>query len=612
MLSLYTTINKYHIFAQKYTKIFNRQKNIMDTKNIRLFFLSRMREMYHKDSLDSYRVRNHNTLTLLDELQKVIEGRLQNRVKRNETVKYCIEEFIDSLKEDNCIDFSFFDKNEFINKINNFKTDINNNENQIKEELSNDLLFYIRKCIKCNKSKYLLCLLNDIEEKLFVEKEINEDEYYVYLEKFDKTISSFATELIHIGYSKGFLYRYFNGLSLGEDVIRDRELFNSLKNEFLIHEKKDYIIVFRLQMTGQHNSYVKELFSDYPEFNEKVPDKLLQKANNNKSQLKPNPAVRFYINQISALDPISAVKECRIILSRIIDIRHNGSINTSIEIPHCAYTFECINNGNDYKAQFYNSLILDSTNGGIKADTQKFVESLERIDKDQTITQDVKDRIKFALRHLRIGDAQPEVEQRFINYWVGLEFIFSSPSSSESTFMRMKKHFTNIHFCSYAKRNMYWFNNWLVKSKVISSGQLFWEVTDIETKIKSYKNVLAFYRYKILKRSMLVHSDKRKSYLNKHQTNIERHLSRLYRLRNELIHEATTKEYIENSTSNLRYYLVFLINQIVYQFSKDNENRMISTINDFFMEYECSFNRIRLKWEFEVLMGVDFTDDLLS
>ena len=105
----------------------------MEKKNIRLFFLLRMREMYHKDSLDSYRVRNHNTLTLLDELQKVIEGRLQNRVKRNETVKYCIEEFIDSLNKDNCIDFSFFDKNEFINKINSFKTDINNNENQIKE-----------------------------------------------------------------------------------------------------------------------------------------------------------------------------------------------------------------------------------------------------------------------------------------------------------------------------------------------------------------------------------------------------------------------------------------------------------------------------------------------
>lgn len=585
----------------------------LENRDICSFFKLRMTELYHKDTLDSYRVRNHNALTLLIELKSVAAGWLDSRVKRFETVKYCLEETIEALKEDICLDYSFLHKDLFIRDLEEYKgiisCDNKDDEKQKAKEKTPTIVFLISKCIVHNNKYYLPNLLNKIEEMMFVDHTIDENDFIPFLQNFDQLLTSFATELIHIGYSKVILYKYFSNLWIDTDIDKNKQMFSELRNKFTNHERKLYYVVFKLQISSELPQ--KEILSKYPEFVDTVPQEFRDAAISNKSYLNSNAAVRFYILEVNSLDNISAIKEARKLLSQVLDTRQLGNVQMKIDIPHSAFTFEKREN-NKLWSSFDNSLLIDSTNGNTDVDTQKVVDAIKKIEENVNISTDVRDRIKFALRHLRIGDAQPEMEQRFINYWVGLEFIFSSPSSSESTFMRMKSYLLKILTCCYAKRNMYRFNSWLIASKTISAEDKFWEVADIENRMINNPNILANYRFKKLKSSMLVHHDKRKKYVMRHKDNIERHLSRLYRLRNELIHEAGTKEDIDCSTSNLRYYLVFLLNQAIMYFSNiDNAEKSIN-INDFFYDFECTERKLTFDWSLQSLLNVDFEENLLT
>lgn len=577
------------------------------------FFKLRMTELYHKDTLDSYRVRNHNAFTLLIELKSVAAGWLDSKVKRFETVKYCLDETIEALKEDICLDYSFLNKDLFLKDLEEYKglvsCDNKDDEKQKAKDKTPNIVFLINKCITHNNKYYLPNLLNKIEEMMFVDQTVEDKNFVPYLQNFDQLLTSFATELIHIGYSKVSLYKYFSKLQINNDIDKNKQTFLRLRDKFTTHERNSYYVVFKLQISSELPQ--KEILNKYPEFVDTVPQEFRDAAISNKSYLNSNAAVRFYIHEVNSLDNISAIKEARKLLSHVLDTRQLGNVQMKIDIPHSAFTFKKQDN-NKLWSSFDNSLLIDSTNGNKDVDTQKVVDAIKNIEENVSISSDVRDRIKFALRHLRIGDAQPEMEQRFINYWVGLEFIFSSPSSSDSTFMRMKSYLLKILTCCYAKRNMYRFNSWLIASKTISEGDKFWEIADIETRMIGNPNILAKYRFKKLKWSMLCHRDKRKKYVMRHKNNIERHLSRLYRLRNELIHEAGTKEDIDCATSNLRYYLVFLLNQVIMYFSNMEDTDNLININDFFNEFECTERKLSFDWSLQSLLNVDYDENLLT
>jgi len=81
------------------------------------FLLERLLELFHKDTLDSYRVRIHNTNSLLKELKTLIAGFAQNRVQRFETVKLCAEELYSALKVDEYLNMDNYSKELFVEDI---------------------------------------------------------------------------------------------------------------------------------------------------------------------------------------------------------------------------------------------------------------------------------------------------------------------------------------------------------------------------------------------------------------------------------------------------------------------------------------------------------------
>ena len=78
------------------------------------------------------------------------------------------------------------------------------------------------------------------------------------------------------------------------------------------------------------------------------------------------------------------------------------------------------------------------------------------------IAKDAKDKVLSAIRYLRIGNEAINVEQKFINYWLGLEYLFSN-YETKSTIVRIKQFLMRTHCNSYIERKFKDFHSTLLK-----------------------------------------------------------------------------------------------------------------------------------------------------
>lgn len=566
------------------------------------YFKERVIELFHKDTLDSYRVRNHNAFSLLKELKELIIGWKKNRIKQFETVQLCIQETKDSLLQDECLDFSFYSKNLLLQDLEEYAK---SGEKDLLK--SNRILFILDKCIAYNANKYLPNLLVSIEEILFNENDFSNEQFIPTIQTLDNNITALCCELIHRGYSKIYLYSLATKLDEGNGSFKEK--FENLKEKFAQPLSRKYIVVFRLHIPERTSQG-----KDFPELSQEInPDYLNEHIKQRfKNFIKPNTSTRFYTYECKAVDPISAIKIAKGELSSLLDILHLGMSRLNVEIPNTALVF-IKQKGNTYASERNTQFLLDGNYSNDLSLSAHFKECITKIDKSKHISQDVKDRLDSALRHLRIGNTNVELEQRFINYWIALEFLFSSSETNENTYTRLKTNLINILTCCYAKRNLLVLNESLMQQKRIDSGTFYWEKDDIEDFINNEDSLLLKFRLlKMKSRLFSGHKDKKKAFVENHEKNLNRHIARIYRMRNELIHEAAIKQDIENVTSNLRYYLVFLLNQMIVYFSNIEPSVEPSGLEGFFYTYEMWKKRIKENWDFDTLMAVPIEMDLLK
>lgn len=574
----------------------------MKHTELQSYFKERVIELFHKNTLDSYRVRSHNAFSLLKELKELIIGWKRNRIKQFETVQLCIQETKDSISQDECLDFSFYSKNLFLLDLEEYAK---SGEKDLLR--SNKILFTIEKAITHNADKYLPNLLHSIEEVIFNEEEFNKEQFIPTIQTLDNNITALCCELIHRGYSKIYLYGLATKLSKGGDSFRNR--FENLKEKFTNPISKKYIVIFRLHIPERTS-----LGQDFPELSQEISSDYLNENIEQKFKafIKPNTSTRFYIHKCKAVDPISAIKTTKAELASLLDILHLGMSSLNVEIPNTALVLIKQRN-NTYASERNTQFLLDGNYSNDLSLSAHFKENIAQINKNALISQDVKDRLDSALRHLRIGNTNVELEQRFINYWIALEFIFSSSETNENTYTRLKTHLINILTCCYAKRNLLVLNESLIQKRRIDSGTFYWEKDDIDDFINNESSLLLKFRLlKMKSRLFTEYRDKKKTFIENHEKNLSRHIARIYRMRNELIHEAAIKQDIENVTSNLRYYLVFLLNQMIVYFSNIEPCSKPVGLEDYFYEYEMWKKRIKENWDFNTLMAVPIEMDLLK
>lgn len=532
----------------------------MKKEDFQEFFKLRMTEILHKDTLDSYRVKANNVMSLLIEFRGVLENWTLGNIKNYQTVSYCLEECTDLIKKDTCLDFSFYDKDLFIEEISIYDKEQRADKN-ILVSATMKLKTYVEMCISINKTIYLKRLLDEIRKQLFFEGTIDDTNFSPTLREFDAYVSSFACELLRKGFSKKYLYSFFKYFKQNKYRIPFSEAFDKMCSTLVFGEKKRYTVVFKLNFP--HDVSTDTTITDFPNLKASIDESMKNSIIKEIGYKEEGDRIRFYIMEIDALDSAMAARLCHDELSTIFDF----NLNTfkSVEVPSTALTF-CPRDGIDgYNVKLEKVFILDRGDMGMSEDEHSLYEKLKSIEQNPIISQDVKDRIIAAIRHLRIGDCQSEIEQQFINYWIALEFIFASSLSKESTFERIKKFFIEISQACYIKRNILYLNIWLIKTHRIQEDEYYWEKNDVNEFINSIDNILLKYRLLNMK-SHLRNGESIKKYLAQHRKNLEQHITRIYRLRNELIHEAAIKQDIANVTSNLRSYLVFVLNQLIFYF----------------------------------------------
>lgn len=539
----------------------------MNEKDLQKFFKKRMLELYDKNSLDSYRVRSNNIISLMKELREVIVGWYEYRIKRFETVKLCIEETISAL-EDDCLSTENSDMNTLKEIMNSYSKEIIEKNEQRNISRAQHMIFYIDKFLLQNEDSYLENTFGKISETIFKEENYEEKRFTPILDDLEKHISDFGCELLRLGYSKRELYLFFKKLNSKVNFTKDD--MKDIKETFCTLNKQEYTVVFILNLKSKFQN--ETLF---PMFKSSIRSeyKKLIKENTLNS--------RYFINKVNALTPANAIQESYQELAYILDTIQLGNDNKNINIFPLAHVFLEEDISFHKWGPIYTLDVSDIDIHSI-TDLAKYVTN---INEDNNIEIGCKKRLQSALRHLRMGDSQVDIEQKFINYWIALEFLFASASSNDSTFPRMVENIKNIMASCYIKRNIEHLNNWLKNKKY--NGD-YWGQDNFD--INDNKDILLKYRFKKIK-SSIHNSNSRKDYIDKHLMHLDQHLARLYRLRNELVHEAAIKSNIENVTSNLRYYLVFILNQsLIFFYNCKYEKANMDT---FFWYYECLYKNIQ-------------------
>ena len=101
-------------------------------------------------------------------------------------------------------------------------------------------------------------------------------------------------------------------------------------------------------------------------------------------------------------------------------------------------------------------------------------------------------------------------------------------------------------------------------------------------------------------------------YLNRHKENLEIHFTRIYRLRNEIIHDAAMNTNNQLIVSNLRYYLTFILNEMIDYLSNADMNGC-SSIEDYFISNELKLGNIQHQgYRLIDLLDVDCVIDFIT
>ena len=558
----------------------------MRYKDLKYYFAERLVELYDWDSIDSYRVRSHNAYTLICELYDVINNWLKGNLKDFERVKPCVNETLVEVKEDNVLDYSFYSKKLFEKDLENLgKADRDIGKNA---ELCQQMMYLLERLKNANQKGYLEGLYYKIWQIVTCDKKFDDDkEKNKAINELDKLTMSLASELIYEGYSQRHLYN--NSLELLENIDTFEEAFSHFKEQHNIYtEKKLYDIVFKVY--GGNNKKVLTLDG----FVDTLPAKLTANISkqNIRKFLNTHGNWLFYHKYVEAHDSVMAISIVKDLMDKELDKAILGYSMLDVKLNQMAFVIVHENSG-DYS--FLRPVKVTDTT--YTDDEKMAIEMSEKIEKiidphNAIIAEDVKDRLKSALRHLRMGNTETDSGQKLVNYWVALEFLFSSPKASETTIARLEKNIINVLSSCYAKRRLLFLNVLVRKEKRLAVKKHIWEMNADEITILADKMPTQLMRYHLLmiKRHLYGHRDKAEDFLKVHRNHLRWHIYRIYRYRNQLIHEAAILPGLDNVIRCLHFYLVFLLDQLIGYLT--NTTIGILTMDSFFYEYALLNNKL--------------------
>lgn len=412
------------------------------------FFIEKSLELLYLGSIDSYRVRLHNPKTVLEEIKYCLEEFQQGRIKHFHTIKAkdkekkaLIDETITLLNYDpNYLEFNSITQKYLKQLLNNAT------ENNFKKIISGIGI------LLAENDTYLTKVIDGLSGLIAANSATLAD-----LEKIDTSLNILFSELISKGYSKGFLYKlvygiFVNTLNVGASF---NDHFTNFRTRLLM-PPSEYEIIFRIDTTQKVYDSISAIQIPGLILANNIDDVILNgRQATELAHFNVASATRKFIRcKLNATDYLAALKKARSVLSEYLDVINLGLSDEFLQIHSRALVIDSLS---PEKGDFQNNVnILDGKYRVEKDHYQEFTRKLPSILNSPDVQHETKEKIKSAIRYLRLGNQSTEVEHKFINYWIGLEYIFSN-YESQNTINRIKEHFINAHALAYTKRNTYSF-----------------------------------------------------------------------------------------------------------------------------------------------------------
>ena len=587
------------------------------------FFCERIVELVHKSTIDSYRVRVMNTNLIINELVHLCDGWVSGRVHDFKTVQSCLDETITLLNEDEVFSCITIDTKFLIDFL----------KTNIKSEKDNDgAAFVIKNLAKIKIITQAILLDNQDYSKRLLEKiddYINnpippkdpkkELDPYLTLEKIDRLTSYLITDLIGKGYHKSYLSGRF------DRIFQKNKPFDAIKGEIfriIAAKEKQYKVWFKF-FSSESVCNLLNSFSNLEAYETIIgrkpikPFVIAEFENFNTA----HPEIRFVAIDIMAFDYYSALYKAKTIMSEKLDILNLGFGNQNSGIVDRAYIIDSLH---PELAQFIEvRYSLDGKYNYGESLFENISQTIPKLLQENYINEDSKEKIKSAFHYLRLGNEAIEIEHKIINYWFGLEYLFSSPV--DTSFKRIITFFPKLQAISYLKRNVIDIHQ---KAIILNSRLLLQHLSqdfsclnkedffkEITWREDTYKlSPLICYRTWFLKNRFFGDNanGKRQETINTHVLRLEQQLRRIYSVRNEIVHEARYNINNESLTSNLKYYLIFSLSVILDYFSKHKPQEAVS-IDDFLQFQEVKFDYLKKEgFPFDKLIDIAVDHELLG
>lgn len=597
----------------------NKNTNYSPSEN---FFIEKSIELLHRKTIDTYRARVHNPRTILQELRALLED---ERITSSKAYEYAIIETRDLLSDidETTLSFNHISKNHFIGLI----SDLQKTGNHL---LRKKIPLVIESLILEKNKDYALNLLKEIDTLITEYDDAgSEAELFSYFNRLSKLTSYFITDLISRKFSKRFLFRIISGLFTSKKKIKFAEGLDEIKN-LLSDKPKAYAVIFKIEIPPElseeialiqsHNVSVQTDLKEITDVIRVGHKKQRVESFANKGLRNPH----FVNIRVDALDPFTALEIARVTLAENLDIIHFGYSNETVYPDKTVLIISQFENGDHYVQQRALDYEMDGAfKNGIEL-YNSFTKQLSIINQKPEIKRATKEKLKSSIRYLRLGNEAIEVEHKFLNYWIAVEYLFTD-LKDKSDINDIKKYFSRLHANIYLKRLLQDFHENILRLRVNKIAGF--DINDLKylESEESYTFIierlrkdfpLLTHRAAFIKKLLFQKDLENKKtiselevLIDRHTKDLELHLSRMYRIRNTIIHNAAINMDIISTAANLRYYLTFTIVSLIKELT---ESSILECIEDVFITQETKYNSLKEgKFEKHTLLSIPTNFDFI-
>lgn len=559
---------------------------------IERLFIEKGSELLYKDSIDTYRLKLHNPKTLIEELISVCFSAKNGVLTNNDYANATSAELIKLLNENNDgLNFSKVNRNHYLTILKETKKENYDRIIQSSKIILKDNTNYVE--VLFDNIKGIIDTYDIAEPDEATSKNIKKNLIVLQNYKF--------IELINKGFNKQYLYYFFQVIFIYNKNINltfsERyEIFKSLNDR----SKEKFQIIYTILGKSFQFKEFNKIDESYIQIGKRERSILKNKASEKvNSYLEENKLSTLISMEVEAFDYYKAIEISRDKISKDIDIYHLGFNSHQFEIGKQAVV---IGENDPSKSEtFPGNYQID---GYIRSSTFIFETLLTKVKKikQNNINEDSYDKLISAIRYLRTGTESPELETKLLNYWIGLEYIFTSFNSDEKTIDRIRKYFPVCHSLIYVKRNLYDFHKAIERLNVQGSIPDYNDNLHYLNQHNSYNLIIANTDNQLLKfrakyfQKWVENPSNIDLALKSHSDNLKWNLTRIYRIRNEIVHNAAIKNGIYVNISHMKYYLTFILNSILDFMAENNidtNNDGNITIEDYFIAQDIMLGSVK-------------------